>query len=61
MPTCPVQRDEKEYKMNDGVIIVYTVRVVSCRKIIRGVPVLENGYNKILRDTRGLRFTQISG
>jgi hypothetical protein len=53
MPTCPVKRDEKEYKMSAGAIIFYTVRVFSCRRIIREVPVLESGYNKVLRNRQG--------
>jgi len=61
MPTCPVKRDEKEYKMSVCAIIIYTVRAFSCRRVIREIPVLENEYNKILRNMRGLRLTQTSG
>jgi len=53
MPTCPVKRDEIEYKMSAGAIIFYTVRVFSCRRIIREVLVLESGYNKVLKNRQG--------
>jgi hypothetical protein len=42
MPTCPVKRDEKEYKMRIGANTVYTAQAFSCRWVIREAPVFEN-------------------